>query len=449
MVETSRHPNIELHVYSEIKNIGGSAGRYEVTIERKPTYVDWEKCTGCARCLEKCPVLIPNEFNYGLGTRKAINILHPNAVPKNAYIDMDYCIKCKQCQKTCLAGAIDYEMEATTSEIMVGAIVITTGYETYDIESHGDFGYGKFYNILTQIELERFISPTGPTGGHLYRLSDGKTPKKIAMIQCVGSRDIKTNAYCSGGVCCLVAMKNAQLLVQEYGDEMEISIYYIDIRTTSKDEEEYYARIRGLNPQIRFIKGKVAEVTEDPETCNLILRSEDVISGRIIKEEFDLVVLSTAMVPHPKAKEIGELMGLDKAPSGFFKEIHTCLNPVETKASGVYIGGAARNPMAVPYAVSTARAAAAMAIDFVAAGKFRLELVNPIIDELLCIGCGTCERNCSFGAIKVGEDGIAHVDEIACKGCGVCASSCPVRAITFRYYRDEQIINQIDALVRE
>ncbi len=447
MVEVSRHPNVELLTYSEIEDIGGSAGQYTVKVKRKATYVNWDTCTGCGRCLEKCPVLVPNEFNYGLGTRKAINILHPNAVPKNAYIDMENCIKCKQCQKNCLAGATDYEMQDTFIDLKVGSIVFTTGYEVYDIAKNGDFGYGKFFNILTQIELERFISPTGPTGGHLHRISDGKTPKKVAMIQCVGSRDMKTNEYCSGGVCCLVAMKNAQLLCQEY-DDIEISIFYIDIRTTSKDEEEYYARIRGQNPRIRFIKGKIAEVTENPETHNLILRSEDVIRNKIIKEEFDLLVLSTAMVPHPKAKATGDLLGLDKAPSGFFKEIHTCLSPVETKASGVFIGGAARNPMAVPYAVSTARAAAAMAIDFVAAGKFRLELVNPIIDGNLCIGCGTCERNCSFSAIKVGEDGIAAVDEIACKGCGVCASSCPVRAITFRYYRDEQLLNEIDALIR-
>ncbi|MHA1132327.1 MAG: 4Fe-4S binding protein [Candidatus Helarchaeota archaeon] len=441
MVEAARHPNIELRVYCEIQDIRGSAGQYRVTIKHKSSYVDWEKCTGCARCMEKCPVIVPNEFNYGLGTRPAINILHPNAVPKKAYIDMESCIQCKMCQKNCLAGAVDYDMEPWYEEIEVGSIVITTGYEVYDIRKHGDFGYGKYYNILTQIELERLISPTGPTG------ADGKTPKRIAMIQCVGSRDMKTNAYCSGGVCCLVAMKNAQLLVQEY-DDIEVSIFYIDIRTTSKDEEEYFARIRGENPQIKFIKGKIAEVREDPETRNLLLRGEDVIRGKILREEFDMVVLSTAMVPHPETQGIAELLGLDKAPSGFLKEIHTCLNPVETKTSGVYIGGAARNPMAVPYTVSTARAAAAMAIDFVSAGKFRLELINPVIDSTLCIGCGTCERNCSFRAIKVGDNGIAHVDEIACKGCGVCASSCPVRAISFRYYRDEQLLNEIDALIK-
>jgi heterodisulfide reductase subunit A len=447
MVEAGRHPNIELRTYCEIENISGSAGQYKVTIRHKPTYIDWEKCTGCGACMEKCPVIVQNEFNYGLGTRPSIYILHPNAVPKKAVIDMEACIKCKQCQKNCQAGAVNYEMEPWSEEIEVGSIVITTGYEVYEIAKHGDFGYGKFFNVLTQIELERVISPTGPTGGHLLRISDGKRPKKIAMIQCVGSRDVKTNAYCSGGVCCLVAMKNAQLLVQEYKD-IEVWIFYIDIRTTSKDEEEYYARIRGENPQIKFIKGKIAEVKELPETHNLLLRGEDVIRGTIIREEFDLIVLSTAMIPHPMATNIGDLLGLDKAPSGFFKEIHTCLQPVETKASGVYIGGAARNPMAVPYTVSTSRAAAAMAIDFVSAGKFRLELINPVIDSVLCIGCGTCERNCSFNAIKVGEDGIAHVDEIACKGCGVCAASCPGRAISFRYYRDQQLLNEIDALIK-
>jgi len=447
MVEAGRHPNIELRTYCEIESIGGSAGQYKVVIKHKPTYVNWENCTGCGSCMEKCPVLVPNEFNYGLGTRPAINILHPNAVPKKAVIDMDWCISCKACQKNCQAGAVNYEMEPSYEEIEVGSIVVTTGYEVYNIAKHGDFGYGKYYNVLTQIELERIISPTGPTGGHLLRISDGVRPKKVAMIQCVGSRDVKTNAYCSGGVCCLVAMKNAQLLVQEYKD-IEIWIFYIDIRTESKDEEEYYARIRGENPQIKFIKGKVAEVRELPETHNLLLRGEDIMRGTIIREEFDLLVLSTAMVPHPKAKVVGDLLGLDKSPSGFFKEIHTCLSPVETKAAGVYIGGTARNPMAVPYTVSTARAAAAMAIDFVSAGKFRLELINPVIDSTLCIGCGTCERNCSFNAIKVGGDGIAQVDEIACKGCGICAASCPVRAISFRYYRDEQLLNEIDALVK-
>jgi heterodisulfide reductase subunit A len=447
MVEASRHPNIELRPYCSVKDIGGSAGQYKITIEHKPTYVDWDKCTGCARCMEKCPVLVPNEFDYGIGTRRAINIIHPNAVPKKAYIDMENCIQCKMCQKNCLADAVNYEMEPVLEDIEVGAIVVATGYEVYDIAKHGDFGYGRYYNVLTQIELERLISPTGPTGGHLVRISDGETPKRVAMIQCVGSRDMKTNAYCSGGVCCLVAMKNAQLLCQEY-DDIELSIFYIDIRTTSKDEEEYFSRIRGENPQIRFIKGKVAEVREDPETQNLKIRAEDIIGGRIIRDEYDMVILSTAMVPHPKTKKIVDLLGLDKAPSGFIKEIHTCLNPVETKASGVYIGGACRNPMAVPYAVSTARAAAAMAIDFVAAGKFRLEQVNPIVDATLCIGCGTCERNCNFNAIKVSEDGVAVVDSISCKGCGVCASSCPVRAISFRYYRDEQLMNEIDALVK-
>jgi heterodisulfide reductase subunit A len=242
-------------------------------------------------------------------------------------------------------------------------------------------------------------------------------------------------------------MKNAQLLVQEYKD-IEVWIFYIDIRSTSKDEEEYFARIRGENPQIKFVKGKIAEIREHSETKNLLLRGEDVIRGTIIRDEFDMVILSTAMIPHPKSKIVADLLGLDKAPSGFFKEIHTCLSPVETKASGVFIGGAARNPMAVPYTVSTARAAAAMAIDFVSAGVFRLELINPMVNADLCIGCGTCERNCSFNAIKVGEDGVAHMDETVCKGCGICAASCPARAISFRYYRDEQLLNEIDALIK-
>lgn len=446
MVEVAKHPNIKILTYSEVEDISGTAGQYKVKIKRKARYVDENICTGCGRCMEVCPIEIPNDFNYGLGTRKAINIYFPQAIPKVAYISKDYCINCGQCEKNCLAGAVKHDQEPEEINLDIGAIIIATGYDMYD--ATGEYGYGKYLNVISQIELERMLGPTGPTGGHVKRITDGETPKRVAMIQCVGSRNLKDNAYCSGGVCCMVSIKNAQLLMQEYPD-MELTIFYIDIRTVDKGHEEYYSRIRGQNPDIRFIRGKVGEVKEDPSTHNLILRGEDTLQGKIFKEEFDMVVLSVAMVPAKSTKKIMDLLGLDKAPGGFLKEIHGCLSPQETKASGVYICGAAHSPKNVPYSVSTAKAAAIAATDFVLAGRFLLELLNPTVIEELCVGCGTCERNCPFTAIKVNEKGVAEVNEMLCKGCGICVSCCPAHALSLKYYRDETIDNQIAAILKE
>jgi len=445
MVEVAKHPNVQIHSYTEVEDISGTAGQFKVKLRKKARFVDENVCTGCGRCMEVCPIQIPNEFNFGLGTRRAINIYFPQAVPKVAYISKDYCINCKQCEKNCLAGAIKYDQEDETIEIEVGAIIIATGFDMYN--PIGEYGYGKYLNVITQIELERMLSPTGPTNGHILRPTDGKVPKKIAMIQCVGSRNLRGNAYCSGGVCCMVAIKNAQLLMQEF-DDMDITIFYIDIRTVDKDQEEYYSRIRGQNPDIRFIRGKIGDVKEDPVTKNLILRGEDTLQGRIMKEEFDLVVLSIAMVPAKSTQKIMDLLSLDKAPSGFLKEIHGCLSPQETKVSGVYICGAAHGPKNVPYSVSTAKAAAIAATDFVLAERYLLELVNPEVIAELCVGCGTCVRNCPFGAISL-QDGIATIDEMLCKGCGICVSSCPAKALTIKYYRDETIDEQVAAILKK
>lgn len=440
MVEASKHPNIKLYTYTEIKKVAGSPGEFVVTLLKKPRYVDETKCTGCGSCTEKCPVEVPDEFNYGLGTRKAIYIPFSQAVPKIALISMEDCSQCKSCQRQCLAGAINYDQKPEEIDIKVGAIVVASGTEVYDAAKYGDYGYGIYEDVITQAELERMLNPTGPTSGRILRVSDRKTPKRIVMIQCVGSRDVKKNAYCSE-VCCMVALKNAKLIKQEH-PEAEVTIWYIDIRAVDEGHEEYYRRTREYG--INFIRG-MPEVSFNGKS--LVVEGENTLTNEFVSMEVDLIVLSTAMVPSKAGTELGKILGLDKAASGFLKPLHTGLSPQETKTRAIFICGTAQGPKDISYSVSSARAAASAATAWCLAGEASLELITPVIIEELCVGCKRCERSCPFGAIKV-IDGVAKVDETMCKGCGICVASCPAHALDLRYYRDKQIREEVAATIK-
>jgi heterodisulfide reductase subunit A len=442
MVNASKQPNIELYTYSDVVEFSGIPGNYKVKIRKNPRYVDESKCTGCGLCTTKCPIKVANEFDRGIGERGAIYIPFPQAVPKYAVIDKTVCIDCKNCERTCPAEAVDFEQEVEDIDVTVGAVIVATGYDEYPIIETNEYNYGIYPDVITQIELERMLSPIGPTGGHVYRISDGKTPKSVVMIQCVGSRSVKELPYCSG-VCCNVALKNAQLLKQEYPD-MDVILFYIDIRTTDKGNEDYYRKIRETG--VRMIRGKVGEITEDTEKSNLKIRAFSSLTGEIIKFNTDLIVLSTGMIPSKGTLEMIDVMGLSKGPNGFLTEIHGCLSPQETKNMGIYICGAAAGPKNIPYSVSTALAAASKVSTLLSYDTIKQELIIAEVDKNICMGCHRCEKLCYFEAIKVGEDNIAIVDDLKCKGCGVCVTSCPARAIDLKYYRDRQFVEEIKGI---
>jgi heterodisulfide reductase subunit A len=442
MVNVSKHPNITLYSYSEISKFSGIPGNYNARILKKPRYINENKCTGCGLCTTKCLIKVPNEFNRGIGERTAIYIPFPQAVPKIALIDKNVCIECKNCQRNCSAEAIDFEQTSEHIDLQIGSVIIATGWEEYPIMKNNEYKYGIYPDIITQIELERMLSPIGPTKGHIYKISNGANPKTVAMIQCVGSRSLKGNPYCSG-VCCNVALKNAQLLKQEYPD-IEIAIFYIDIRTWDKGNEEYYRKAREAG--IMMIRGKVGDIREDNKTNRIKITAASTLTNEFITMNADLVVLSTGMVPSKGTAEMIEILGLGKDINGFLTEVHGCLKPQETNNKGIYICGCAAGPKNIPYSVSTALAAASKASTLLAKGEIKQELIIAEVQEELCMGCHRCKKICNYNAIKVNEINVAEVDELKCKGCGVCVTSCPARAIDLKYYRDEQIVEEIKGL---
>jgi len=355
MVDVGRHPNIRLLAYSELRGVSGKEGNFKVKILQKPRYVDETKCTGCGICAQHCPVEVPNEFDEGLGVRKAVYVPFPQAVPLIYTIDKDHCLECGLCEKVCGAGAINLQQQPKEIDVKVKAIIVASGYNLFDARKKEEYGYGVYDNVITGLMLERLLSASGPTAGHVIRPSDGKIPRKVAFVQCVGSRDEKIgNQYCSR-VCCMYATKEAQL-IKEHVPEVEVTIFYIDIRAFGKGFEEFYRRAE-KEFNIRYVKGRVAEILENPVNKNLFIRAENVESGEPIEEEFDMVVLSTGMVP-AATSEMEKILPIPTGDDGFFVTANPKIDPVSTSLNGVFTAGVAESPKDIPDSVAQASAAA-------------------------------------------------------------------------------------------
>jgi heterodisulfide reductase subunit A len=444
MVDVSRHPNIEMMTYSEVKAVEGYVGNFKITVEKKPRFVKENECTGCGLCAEVCPIETPNEFDMGMGARKAIYVSMPQSVPLVYTIDKEHCIGCGECVKVCSPNAIDFDQEPKEVVLDVGTVIVAIGSNTYDPSKNNDYGYNDYQNVITGLELERLINASGPTHGELLRPSDGKKPRKVAFIQCVGSRDEKSNIYCSN-MCCMYAMKQSQLLLEKYPG-IEVYIYYMDIRATGKGYEEFYRRAR--TEGITFIRGRPSAVVEDPKTKDLTVVAVDTSLGRQVDNKVDLVVLSVGLVPNPDTEKLKKLFNLTAGPGGFFLEAHPKLKPVDTLIDGVFIAGTCQGPKDIPASVTQGSAAASRAAILLSQGEVEIEPITAYVDQDLCIGCRICERICEFSAVKI-EEKRAIVNEALCKGCGTCVGGCPTGAIQQRHFKDEQIVAEISAAFSE
>jgi heterodisulfide reductase subunit A len=355
MVDVQRHANIRIHTLSEVEKVEGEAGHFRVTIREHPRYIDTDACTGCGDCIEICPVEVYNRFDAGVGVRKAIYKPHPQTVPDRVVKDKEHCIECGLCYDICGPQAILHEDAEKEFVIKAASIVVSTGYEVFDARKKSPLGYLQFPDVVTSLELERMINASGPTGGKIRRLSDGKEPESIVFIQCVGSRDIPlSRPYCSC-VCCMQAIKNA-MLIRERHPEIEVTIFYMDVRSYGKGYEEYYERAKGVG--VRFVRGMPSDVLADKNSSSLRFQVENTETGEVQILHPGLVVLSVGIQPTDATAALAGKLGLQLEETGFIRSVHDAMDTVGTMRPGIYVAGTAIAPKDIPDSVASGESAA-------------------------------------------------------------------------------------------
>ena len=465
MVDVGQHPRIKLYTYSEVEAVEGFVGNFEITIRQKARYVDIDKCTGCGECSKACPLKKnKSEFDFGMGTRPAIYMPFPQAVPARPVIDKTVCAmltrgKCGVCATKCAAGAINYKDEDKLVTEKVGAVVLATGFKLYDIgkqsgkvTGYGEYGYGKYKDVIDSLQFERLVSASGPTNGEIKRPSDGATPKNVVFISCVGSRDnAKGLPYCSK-ICCMYTAKHTMLYKHKVHDG-QAHVFYMDIRSAGKGYDEFVRRAIEQDGA-KYYRGRVSKITE--QDGKLIVRGADTLAGTPVTVEADLVVLAAAMRPADGVTELAQKLNVGYDQFGFLMESHPKLRPVETNTAGVYICGAAQAPKDIPESVAQASAAASKVQITLAASELTREPEIARINEKYCAACFRCYEACPYHAIEKAEvrnrkgelvKRTARVNVGLCMGCGTCVSVCPSKSADIEGFTEQETYAMIESLI--
>jgi heterodisulfide reductase subunit A len=455
MNEVGHHPNIELMTYSEVVEVEGHVGKFNVKVKKRPRYVDMEKCTACNKCSEVCPVIVHSEFNEGLGSRKAIYVPFPQAVPQTYVLDDVACLglfplACSKCMEACDPGAINYDEKPEYLDFQVGAIVVATGFDLLPEESIKEYGYGNIPDVVTSLEFERLLSASGPTGGEVRRPSDRKIPKEIVFVQCAGSRDPEHGKpYCSK-VCCMYTAKHAMLYKHRVPDGQPY-IFYIDIRSGGKGYEEFVQRTID-DEGVVYLRGKVSKIFQEGD--KVIVWGADTLSGKEIEIEADMVVLAMAIVPNESAVELAKMLKIGTDEHGFMREAHIKLRPLETTTAGIFLAGIAQTPKDIPDTVSQASGAASKVLALLSGDTIELEpLKSEVVDEN-CDGCAYCIEPCPYDALTLIEfmrngqvKKTVEANEVLCQGCGVCQATCPKKGIIVRNFKLDQLTAMVDSIL--
>ena len=471
MTEVSQNSNIRILSYSEVCDVKGYIGNFEVDIKRHPRFVDETKCTGCGACIEKCPnKKVPNSFNLNLDNCKAINIPFAQAVPKVAAINADYCLHmkglkngkdnvCGFCEKACTAGAINFNQKEEILTEKYGTIIVATGYNPISLEKFDEYAYSQSPDVVSSLEFERLCNASGPTNGHLLRPSDGKEPKNIVFVQCVGSRcsadSTKGHEYCSK-ICCMYTAKHA-ILTRDHYPDTNITVFYIDVRTPGKNFDEFYRRAVEQYG-VHYIKGQVGKVTPLSDGT-LDVQGSDLILNKQVHIKADMVVLAASIEADKTARPLATMLTTSMDNNDFFLEAHAKLRPVESPTAGIFLAGCCQGPKDIPETVAQSSGAAAKAICLLVKDKLKNNPCTANPNENACNGCGQCANVCPYGAITyIDKDfrgpnrttitrHVSQVNTAMCHGCGACTVACPSGAMDLLGFSNKQILAEVDSVL--
>ncbi|MDO9045667.1 MAG: ferredoxin:CoB-CoM heterodisulfide reductase subunit HdrA [Methanobacteriaceae archaeon] len=436
------HKNIHIMTKTHLLRAGRRSSYFNLILEKDTSFVHEDRCIACGNCVDVCPVEVPDEWNQKMTMRKAIYKPFSQAVPDVYTIDVENCIKCGKCQKECNMNAIDFSLKSEVISLKAGSVIIATGHESFDLTKRPEYGYERFDDVISQMDLARILGVNGPTLGKLQKISDGKVPKRVVMIQCTGSRDEKTDGkrYCSK-VCCMVALKHASIIREKF-PETEVVICYTDLRTPGMYENYLrYVQDKG----IQLIRGRPGEVSR--RNGQLVVRVEDTLQRKPLEIETDMVVLSEAIEPSQGTMDLAKKLNVGLSQDLFIKEKHSKIKPANTDVERIFVCGTAQGPKDITDSVSQANAAAAKVSEQIKCGT-EAEPPVAIIKTSRCSHCGKCREICGFKAVYQDEE-FMSIDPMACRGCGACAGVCPEDAIEIKGLNDQELYAQIEGLLAD